>query len=194
MPRPPEAGALKGLEQEVELHRTQFNLITEALNVKKVRAESWQISRAPGQNRQAPTARRRSVFDALHAGLVALSPSIRQGVHLLIDRYGTSTRQSTGRIHAAAMQAQAPRAEPSVSPPSRPLQHRWSATAHARRPAPRARRTSSAAPHTTSAPRLSRSCSSSARMPCPRPPSCASRSGGCCWRLRGSARGLWPLP
>jgi hypothetical protein len=36
MPRPPEAGGLKGLEQEVESYRTQFNLITEALNVKKV--------------------------------------------------------------------------------------------------------------------------------------------------------------
>lgn len=38
MPRPPEAGALKGLEQEVDTYRTQFNLITEALNVKKVGA------------------------------------------------------------------------------------------------------------------------------------------------------------
>ena len=38
MPRPPEASGLKGLEQEVDTYRTQFNLITEALNVKKVRA------------------------------------------------------------------------------------------------------------------------------------------------------------
>lgn len=53
MPRPPEAGALKGLEQDVELHRTQFNLITEALNVKKVR-HSGASCRALALNGQDP--------------------------------------------------------------------------------------------------------------------------------------------
>lgn len=38
MPRPPEAPAIKVLEQEVDTYRTQMSLITEALNVKKVRA------------------------------------------------------------------------------------------------------------------------------------------------------------
>lgn len=38
MPKPPEAGAIKVLEQEVDTYRTQLSLITEALNVKKVRA------------------------------------------------------------------------------------------------------------------------------------------------------------
>jgi hypothetical protein len=36
MPRPPEAVAIKPLEQELETFRAQYNLITEALNVKKV--------------------------------------------------------------------------------------------------------------------------------------------------------------
>lgn len=40
-PRPPEAGAMKGMEQELETLRAQHNLITEALNVKKVSASIW---------------------------------------------------------------------------------------------------------------------------------------------------------
>ncbi|KAI7839935.1 hypothetical protein COHA_006329 [Chlorella ohadii] len=40
MPRPPEAPAIKVLEQEVDTYRTQMSLITEALNVKKVERDS----------------------------------------------------------------------------------------------------------------------------------------------------------
>lgn len=51
MPRPPEAGAIKVVEQEVDTYRTQLSLITEALNVKKVRR--WRRRARAGRSRGA---------------------------------------------------------------------------------------------------------------------------------------------
>ena len=55
---PPEAGAFKGLEQEVDTYRTQFNLITEALNVKKVRCGLGGASQAARQSTPLQVERR----------------------------------------------------------------------------------------------------------------------------------------
>lgn len=37
IPKPPEVGAIKALEQELETYRAQYKLLTESFNVKKVR-------------------------------------------------------------------------------------------------------------------------------------------------------------
>ena len=49
IPKPPELGAVKALEQELETYRAQYKLLTESFTVKKVRRR-WLVG-AGGRGR-----------------------------------------------------------------------------------------------------------------------------------------------
>ncbi|KAL4422959.1 hypothetical protein ABPG75_009156 [Micractinium tetrahymenae] len=106
MPRPPEAGALKGLEQEVELHRTQFNLITEALNVKKVERdgareatraarEAYQQCRAMYDERAAPV----KELQQQRADAVSSATKLRESFSDLLVKSEAELEEQLAALH-----------------------------------------------------------------------------------------------
>ena len=107
MPRPPEAGGLKGLEQEVESYRTQFNLITEALNVKKVGIGRQAGGRAGGGGSQPTCSAAAEYYCARRAALQLLNaaPSPLPRLSKQVER--DSAREATRAARDAFNQCRA---------------------------------------------------------------------------------------